>query len=199
MNTARQHILDRVRNALRVQARQPLAPTGSAIWPAMGDLEETFRAEFKALHGELIESPAELEKFLAGQSVCVQHGLDITLTGARPAPMETADIGVTGCDCLVARTGSIVVSTRAAGGRALSVWPPVHLVVAKHGQLVPDLAAAMSLLRQRYDKHWPSQISVITGPSRTSDIEKVLVLGAHGPKRLVLYFAPEKSAVSKSP
>jgi L-lactate dehydrogenase complex protein LldG len=47
----------------------------------------------------------------------------------------------------------------------------------------------MSLLRKRYDGHWPSQLSVISGPSRTADIEKILVMGAHGPKRLVLFFA----------
>ena len=95
---------------------------------------------------------------------------------------------VTGCDCLVAQTGSIFVSTRSAGGRALSVLPPVHLVIARRDQIVPDLPAAFALLRQRYGDHWPSAISLITGPSRTADIEKILVMGAHGPKRLALYF-----------
>jgi L-lactate dehydrogenase complex protein LldG len=89
----------------------------------------------------------------------------------------------------VAQTGSIIVSTRASGGRALSVLPPVHLVIARRDQIVPDLAAAFTLLRQRYDDHWPSALSLVTGPSRTADIEKVLVMGAHGPKRLALYFA----------
>jgi len=96
---------------------------------------------------------------------------------------------VTGCDCLIAQTGSVIVTTVSAGGRALSVLPPTHLVIARREQLVPDLATAMALLRKRYDKHWPSALSVITGPSRTADIEKILVMGAHGPKRLVLYFA----------
>ena len=95
---------------------------------------------------------------------------------------------VTGCDCLVAQTGSIFVSTRSAAGRAASVLPEMHLVVARRDQIVPDLAAAFALLRQRYGDHWPSAISLITGPSRTADIEKILVMGAHGPKRLGLYF-----------
>jgi L-lactate dehydrogenase complex protein LldG len=102
--------------------------------------------------------------------------------------MAEADVGITGCDCLVAQTGSVVVSARSAGGRALSVLPPVHVVLARRDQLVPDLDAAVRLLRNRYDGHWPSFLSVITGPSRTADIEKVLVLGAHGPKRIVLHF-----------
>jgi L-lactate utilization protein LutC len=95
---------------------------------------------------------------------------------------------VTGCDCLVAQTGSIFVSTRSAAGRAASVLPEMHLVVARHDQLVPDLPEAFALLRKRYGDHWPSAISLITGPSRTADIEKILVMGAHGPKRLAVYF-----------
>ena len=95
---------------------------------------------------------------------------------------------VTGCDCLIAQTGSIFVSTRSANGRAASVLPEMHLVVARRDQIVPDLPAAFALLRQRYADHWPSAISLITGPSRTADIEKILVMGAHGPKRLALYF-----------
>jgi hypothetical protein len=94
----------------------------------------------------------------------------------------------TGCDCLVAQTGSIFVSTRSANGRAASVLPENHLVVARRDQLVPDLPAALALLRQRYGDHWPSAITLITGPSRTADIEKILVMGAHGPKRLAVYF-----------
>lgn len=95
---------------------------------------------------------------------------------------------VTGCDCLVAQTGSIFVSTRTAAGRAPSVLPELHLVVARRDQLVPDLPAALARLRQRYGQHWPSAITLITGPSRTADIEKILVMGAHGPKRLGVYF-----------
>ena len=95
---------------------------------------------------------------------------------------------VTGCDCLVAQTGSIFVSTRSANGRAASVLPDMHLVVARREQIVADLPAAFALMRARYGSRWPSAISLITGPSRTGDIEKTLVMGAHGPKRLGLYF-----------
>ena len=51
---------------------------------------------------------------------------------------------------------------------------------------MPDLATAMTLLRQRYGGRRPSVFSLITGPSRTADIEKILVMGAHGPKRLTI-------------
>ena len=80
-----------------------------------------------------------------------------------------------------------MVSNRSAGGRALSVLPPHHIVIARRSQMVPDLAAAFQFARQTYAPDWPSFLSLITGPSRTGDIERILVLGAHGPKRLTIF------------
>ena len=103
------------------------------------------------------------------------------------AALERCDAGISECDALVAQTGSILITGRSAGGRALSVLPPHHVVLATRAQVVPDLPAAYTLLRQRYAPNWPSFMSFITGPSRTGDIERILVLGAHGPKRLTVF------------
>jgi len=100
--------------------------------------------------------------------------------------LEKCDAGVTGCECLVAQTGGVLVSGPSAGGRALSVLPPHHIVIASSSQMVPDLTAAFERLKQRYGTNYPSFMSFITGPSRTGDIERILVLGAHGPKRLTV-------------
>ena len=181
MNPARENILNRVRTALRLASPAPAGPTPAPIFPPVTDLEPRFRDEFSALNGEII---TDLPAFLAGFAKIASAVPEV----AGNAPVRQADLGVTGCDCLLARTGSIAVCTRSAGGRALSVLPPVHLVIARRTQLVPDLTAALALWQQRYDRHWPSNLCVITGPSRTGDIEKILVMGAHGPKRLVLYF-----------
>ena len=92
--------------------------------------------------------------------------------------------GLTSADFLVARTGSVILRSEIAGGRRLSVLPPLHIVVAGRSQLVPSLENALpSPQFQRGDWRYGT---IITGPSRTSDIEKILVLGAHGPKRLVV-------------
>ena len=56
--------------------------------------------------------------------------------------------------------------------------------------MVPDLASALQLARELYAPNWPSFLSFITGPSRTGDIERILVLGAHGPKRLTIFLLP---------
>lgn len=96
------------------------------------------------------------------------------------------EVGITSCEFLIARTGSIMVSSRQAGGRRSFIYPPVHIVVAYSAQLVPDIKDALKGLQKKYPK-LPSLITTITGPSRTSDIEKTLVMGAHGPKELYVF------------
>jgi L-lactate dehydrogenase complex protein LldG len=101
--------------------------------------------------------------------------------------LESCDAGITECDALIAQTGSVLVTARSAGGRALSVLPPHHVVLARRKQLVPDLTEAFAVLKEKYAPNYPSFISFITGPSRTGDIERILVLGAHGPKKLTIF------------
>jgi L-lactate dehydrogenase complex protein LldG len=91
--------------------------------------------------------------------------------------------GITTAECLIARSGSVLLTSTAAG-RRLSVLPPVHIVLARQNQIVPSLADAYARLTEK-SMNW-SYAVLITGPSRTSDIEKQLVLGAHGPKRLIV-------------
>ena len=103
--------------------------------------------------------------------------------------LESCDAGISECDALVAQTGTVLVTARSAGGRALSVLPPHHVVIASRDQLLADLPDAFALLKQKYEGNYPSLISLITGPSRTGDIERILVLGAHGPKKLTVLCA----------
>lgn len=100
--------------------------------------------------------------------------------------LESCDAGISECEALIAQTGSVLVSSRSSGGRALSVLPPHHVVLARREQLLPDLPTAFALLKSKYQTNYPSLISFITGPSRTGDIERILVLGAHGPKKLTI-------------
>lgn len=119
---------------------------------------------------------------------CSKLGLPVCQTdsGYEVADLESCDAGLTECDALVAQTGSVLVTSRSAGGRALSVLPPHHIVLARREQFLADLPDAFALLKQRYAANYPSFISFITGPSRTGDIERILVLGAHGPRKLTI-------------
>ncbi len=94
--------------------------------------------------------------------------------------------GITTVESLVARTGSIVVSSAGNGGRRLSVLPPFHIAIATVDQLVNSLDDAIANFRRSGRERLTSALTIITGPSRTADIEKILVLGAHGPKRLAV-------------
>ncbi len=115
-------------------------------------------------------------------------GLEIVYVEQHPDPksMERCSAGITGCDALIAQTGSILVTSRSAGGRALSVLPPHHVVIATPDQLLPDLPAAFELFESKYGDRYPSFAGFITGPSRTGDIERIIVLGAHGPRALTV-------------
>jgi L-lactate dehydrogenase complex protein LldG len=100
------------------------------------------------------------------------------------APAEASQATVTLAEALIAQTGSILV-TAACGGRGASVVAPCHIVYATTAQLVPDLATALGRASEARTLDRNSFACVISGSSRTADIEKILVQGAHGPRRLV--------------
>jgi L-lactate dehydrogenase complex protein LldG len=119
-------------------------------------------------------------------------GLTVVTTDAGYAvnDLESCDAGITGCEALVAQTGSVLVSAPSAGGRALSVLPPHHIVLARRSQMVSDLSVALQRVQEKFKDKFPSFLSFISGPSRTGDIERILVLGAHGPKKLTILLLP---------
>lgn len=97
---------------------------------------------------------------------------------------------ISSCEALVARLGSVVVSSQQKGGRAHSFYPKTHVVLAEMSQVVDTVKSAMETIHEKYG-NLPSMISVITGPSRTADIEKTLVMGAHGPRELIVFVSEE--------
>lgn len=99
---------------------------------------------------------------------------------------ENMQVAVTSCEYLIARTGSVVVTSASESGRELISFPPIHIVIANSSQIVNYVEDAYKNLQEKYKSDFPSQITTITGPSRTADIEKTLVLGAHGPKEFVV-------------
>ena len=101
---------------------------------------------------------------------------------------ETADACITLCETLVARTGSTLLSSKQHLGRVATVFYPVHIIVAYSNQVVYDIVDAMDFMQKKYGKDLPSMINLNTGPSRTADIEKTLVVGVHGPKEVFCFF-----------
>jgi L-lactate dehydrogenase complex protein LldG len=101
--------------------------------------------------------------------------------------LASCEIAVTGCECLVARTGTIVMSTAQQSGRTTSVYAPVHICIAYSNQVIPDIKDALLHLKEKYSGNIPSLITFASGPSRTADIEKTLVTGVHGPKEVYCF------------
>jgi len=98
---------------------------------------------------------------------------------------DKIDVSITHCEYLSARTGTVIVSSKVTG-RRINIFAPTHIVIAKKSQIVKDIDEGLDKLTNKY-KNLPSAISFITGPSRTADIEKTLIIGAHGPKKLIVF------------
>jgi len=101
-----------------------------------------------------------------------------------------AEVGITLCEAFVARTGSILISSKQTAGRRLSIYPEHHIIVGFTSQIVDDIDDGLLEVTRKY-KNIPSLITLISGPSQTADIEKTLVLGAHGPKALTVFLIDE--------
>lgn len=104
-----------------------------------------------------------------------------------------AEAGITTCEALIARSGSVLVSNGKGGSRRLTIYPSIHVVVAYTSQLVMDIKDGLAAMQRKYGAALPTLISVVTGPSRTADIEKTLVLGAHGPKELYVFLIEDQT------
>jgi L-lactate dehydrogenase complex protein LldG len=211
MTEARDKILGRIRTALARRTPPPKRTGEPAPWfhPQAPDAESLiarFKAEFELLKGEFLRVPAADDARLVLNTFLDRHAIRTIaasddpilrqLFGARDvrwidpkavagASLDGVDLGVTRADALAATTASVFLSARSGTGRALSVLPPTHLVVALKDEVVLDLSEGLKVWERLYGSRWPSNAFIITGPSRTADIEKMLVLGAHGPKRIV--------------
>lgn len=117
-------------------------------------------------------------------SEILNAGIDIITT--KENFTKDCEAGITLCESLVARTGSIMFSSRIGGGRTLSIFPPIHIVVGYTSQVVKEIEESLDKVSKTYER-FPSMLSLTSGPSRTADIEKTLVMGAHGPKELILF------------
>ncbi|MBV9608700.1 MAG: LUD domain-containing protein [Acidobacteria bacterium] len=204
-NTSRERILERVRTALKAPTPYHPATLAGPIFSEVTDPVARFQAECTANLMECIlardeaDSAAEITKVLqslpAGD-IFIQDAPQFRRMAAgwtdrniqwssagRPAEQTYASI--TACEAFVAMSGSILISS-GCGGRAGSVSTECHIVHGTLNQLLPDLEAAMAHIYKAglFEKH--SYVGLITGSSRTADIEKILVMGAHGPRRLVV-------------
>jgi L-lactate dehydrogenase complex protein LldG len=205
--TAKEQMLKKIRKALIEKRDNPYAKLEetSPIYPQQDELLEViFAEEFTRINGQFVFCEDEISfgenlKGLIAEKkwdhvYCWERPLQNILNKNQITHLNTdhefidhADVGVTLCEAIAARTGSIMVSNGNEAGRRLSIYPHAHVVVAYTSQLYPDIKEALNFIKQKYEGKIPSMISNTTGPSRTADIEKTLVLGAHGPKEIFCF------------
>ncbi len=103
--------------------------------------------------------------------------------------LANSDVSITTCEKLIARTGTIVFGSNIS--RISSVYAPFHICIATSSQLVYDHIEAIEEFKDKYPQQFPSSLSFATGPSRTADIEKTLVVGVHGPKEVYCFLVDD--------
>ena len=205
MSNSKQNILKKIRKALSESTPIPFPQSegnGSVFLSRNNDLDLQFAEEFSKLQGkflfcvdeaEMISRLISLFKYNEWTKVfCNETHLQKLLhAGAHPLIPELAlkdsDVSITSCECLVARTGTIVMSAAQQDGRTASVYAPIHICVAYSNQLVYDIKDALQLIKDKYQQNIPSLITFASGPSRTADIEKTLVVGVHGPREVYVF------------
>lgn len=130
--------------------------------------------------GEFLEALALVEPLRAAGVEVVETG---TAASENRDRLFQAEMGLSGVDYLIAETGSVVLASRPEQPRSLSLLPPIHVAIAERRQILPDLFDLFASVGSS-DKDLPACVSIITGPSKTGDIELRLVTGVHGPGEL---------------
>ncbi len=202
--------LKRIREALQSSEMPELPPVLSLApdeAPSSQDRVQRFRSEFEALGGRFFWEPGSdtaedrLSKLLRDGELRRVACFDVPwltslVRGAGVEPFEkdlsVCDVSITTAHMLVAEQGLVVMAASPWGPRAASSLPPVHIVVAQFAQLVWGLGDALARIGEVIeDGEMPSDIVLIAGPSRTADIEKTLVIPAHGPRELCVVLIGE--------
>lgn len=215
---SREIILQRIRENLGLRTAE-VPPPVPAVWPRTQldrkALAQRFVEELQAVHGEAIlcsswdAARQDFQRLVhdAGwkQGVVMDQpeawrlasdtsDFEVRRVPEDPPPrdMESAAVSILQADWLLADTGSSVIVCNHPGERLACYLPPACVIVASADRLREHLPAAwgeiVPLARQPERR---GEFVIITGPSRTADIEKILILGVHGPKRLIVYVVGE--------
>ena len=214
--SARAEILDRVRQGLnkgdgagrRAAAEALLAAPARGPQPEIGgDLVARFAEKAQALVSTVGrvaaagDVPAAVATWLAEQGLgaagvasadigelpWAQAGIAIAV---RPAQDADA-LGITGCFCAIAETGTLVLLSRPETPASVSLLPETHVAILAATRIVATMEDAFALLRAERPGALPRSVNFVSGPSRTGDIEQTIVLGAHGPCRVHIVIVGE--------
>lgn len=169
--TAREAILNSISDRDKVLVREP-APTIAV----QGDLWNLFRARLEALGGQVL-SEFDLTDRIVWLEPAASEVIGIAPTAVSIWDVE---IGVSVAEFAIAEMGSVMVRSGDSRERLSSLIPPINLILVHRESIFATLSEAIDRIPDR-------NCALITGPSRTADIEGVLVKGVHGPKEVWIY------------
>src|SRR5579863_1355388 len=205
ISSAKENILKKIRQALVNPTPVPFPQSegnSSVYSPPTQENEVEFAENFSRISGRFVycadvaELTAQLGQLITTQSWSQVYCNESQILPILEKPLKgilisedlpEADASITTCEALIARTGSILMSSAGESGRTVSVYAPVHICIAYSSQLVYDIKDGLDMLSVKYKDRIPSFITMATGPSRTADIEKTLVVGVHGPKDVYVF------------
>ena len=212
--TPRDRILARLRNAPRPELPRPPSVPPPTDAPARGERAARLKSRMEAVRAEVHLVPSEtwldrLKEILAVRKVAtllyapqtaigeaLQHAWDTDAAGspelvAYAGPVETfkerlfaVDAAVTSAAGAVADTGALILRPTAEEPRLMSLVPPIHIAVLRAEEIFATLADAMRA--GNWPADMPTNMLLISGPSKTADIELILAFGVHGPKELIV-------------
>jgi L-lactate dehydrogenase complex protein LldG len=212
--TARDRILARLRNAPRPELPRPPSAAPPTDAPASGERATRLKTRMEAVRAEVHVVPSEtwldhLKAILAVRKVAtllyapetaigkiLRHAWETDATGpfelvAYSGPVETfkerlfaVDVAVTAAAGAVADTGALILRPTAAEPRLMSLVPPIHIAVLRAEDIFASLDDAMRA--GNWPADMPANMLLISGPSKTADIELILAFGVHGPKELIV-------------
>ena len=216
--SARENILSRIRtnqtrsgatpqseldSAASFIASHPQGPRPRADWP---DMIVRFKEQALRLSSSVdevkstAEIPAAVARYLQGLNlpmagICwptlsALAWASVGLTLDAHAALGSDQVGVTGCFCAIAETGTLLLTSSPTTPNAASLLPPTHIAIVPTSRIVQGMEEAWNLVRAEL-KQLPRACSFISGPSRTADIEQTLVIGAHGPYRVHIILVDE--------
>jgi len=204
-NSSKENILKKIRQALARPVPVPFPQSegnDSLFHPLQQDIEIEFAENFSKLQGRFSFCSDEKELIIQLNALintrkwtkvyCREDGLKKALSSNgfnnfKAMDISSCEASITSCELLIARTGSILMSSAQQSGRTTSVYAPVHICIAYTDQLVYDIKEGLQFIKEKYAGNIPSFITLATGPSRTADIEKTLVVGVHGPKEVFCF------------
>lgn len=211
-STSKEKILKKIRQALAQPVPVPFPSSegsNSVFKPSAEDLEIEFATNFTSLLGKFSfcinekELADQIDVLLKSKGIsevyCREKELMKILRTSGFDKFNSPDLGscqaaITGCELLIARTGSILLTSASESGRTVSVYAPIHICVAYTNQLVYEIKEGLQIVKDKYQGKIPSLITLATGPSRTADIEKTLVVGIHGPKEVFVFLVDALNA-----